>query len=328
VTLTGADSAQPTFTAPSGPATLTFELTVSDGQGGSDADSVSVTVAAPPNVAPVADAGADQDAEDGDTVTLDGTGSSDPDSDPLGYSWVQTGGPAVTLTGADSAQPTFTAPSGPASLTFELTVSDGQGTDTDAVTITVAAPAEVPTLAVTVDHDCLPDGAARLGLRAVAEEGTSYRVSSNNRSVLPASRVELIGAGGADPSLFLDVRPAPSASGVAVLRVSATNAAGTAWVRVRVVIGTNRANTLNGSAQTDVILARGGADNVNGRGGRDLLCGGAGGDRMAGGAGDDVIFGETGNDVLRGAAGDDRLVGGAGNDRLFGGPGSNQLIQR
>ena len=47
----------------------------------------------------------------GDTVTLDGTGSSDPDSDPFTYSWAQTAGPGVTLTGASTASPTFFAPS-------------------------------------------------------------------------------------------------------------------------------------------------------------------------------------------------------------------------
>ena len=91
----------------------------------------------PPNSAPVADAGPDQEVNAGATVTLDGTGSTDPDDDPLTYSWVQTAGPAVTLTGATTAAPTFTAPTGPATLTFELTVDDGTSRDTDTVTITV-----------------------------------------------------------------------------------------------------------------------------------------------------------------------------------------------
>ena len=30
--------------------------------------------------------------------------------DPLTYSWIQTAGPAMTLTGANTATPTFTAP--------------------------------------------------------------------------------------------------------------------------------------------------------------------------------------------------------------------------
>ena len=55
----------------------------------------------------------------GATVNLDGTGSSDPDAgDTLDYSWTQTGGTAVTLTGADTATPTFTAPTAGTRLTL------------------------------------------------------------------------------------------------------------------------------------------------------------------------------------------------------------------
>ena len=43
-------------------------------------------------------------------VTLDGSGSSDPDGDPLSYAWTQVSGPTVALSDATAAQPTFTAP--------------------------------------------------------------------------------------------------------------------------------------------------------------------------------------------------------------------------
>ena len=53
MTLSGANTATPSFTAPTGPATLTFQLTVTDNDGATDTDTVVVTVNAPP---PVVDA--------------------------------------------------------------------------------------------------------------------------------------------------------------------------------------------------------------------------------------------------------------------------------
>jgi hypothetical protein len=140
VSLSDTHSAQPTFTAPVGPATLIFQVTVSDGQGGSNSASVTIHVAALVNTAPTADAGPTQTVHVGQTVTLDGTGSTDPDSDPLTYSWVQTGGAGtVSLTGATTANPTFASPGGPDTLQFTLTVDDGHGhQSSDAVTINVA----------------------------------------------------------------------------------------------------------------------------------------------------------------------------------------------
>ena len=62
------------------------------------------------NQAPSADAGSDQAALGGDTVTLDGSGSSDPDGDALAFSWSQTSGTPVALSDADTDSPSFTAP--------------------------------------------------------------------------------------------------------------------------------------------------------------------------------------------------------------------------
>lgn len=92
------------------------------------------------NDEPQARAGNDRTVAAGVQVTLDGSASEDADGDALSYAWAQTAGPTVTLTGADAAQATFTAPAGSAVLTFLLTVDDGHGgTDSDTVTITVEA---------------------------------------------------------------------------------------------------------------------------------------------------------------------------------------------
>jgi hypothetical protein len=132
VTLTGANTANPSFTAPMvGPAgdSLVFQLTVTDPHNATGTDSVSIVVTNV-NQPPVANAGPDQTVNENSLVTLNGTGSHDPDMDTLTFAWTQTGGTAVTLTGANTAAPTFTAPSvgaGGETLTFELIVSDGQG---------------------------------------------------------------------------------------------------------------------------------------------------------------------------------------------------------
>lgn len=141
VTLTGADTDQASFTAPTlkAAAIFSFELTVTDGEGASDSDTVSITVN-PVNVDPTADAGDNDTVVEQTTVQLDGSASTDSDGEIDAYLWEQTGGTAVTLTGADSDTASFTAPelTAMAIVSFQLTVTDDEGaTDTDTVSITV-----------------------------------------------------------------------------------------------------------------------------------------------------------------------------------------------
>lgn len=151
-----------TFTPLSaGTVTLTITLVYNDPLGQLDGtalaalatDSADATVAAfVPNRAPTADAGNERTVLEQVTVTLDGTGSSDPDGTPLTYAWTQTAGPAVILSGASTATPSFIAPdvSGVVDLTFRLAVSDGSLADTDSVTIHVSPPAGSETSSVTL----------------------------------------------------------------------------------------------------------------------------------------------------------------------------------
>ncbi|NUR07825.1 MAG: hypothetical protein HOQ22_06265 [Nocardioidaceae bacterium] len=134
-TLTGTGSAR-TFTAQS-PGTYVVQLKVTgNGAGNTSTDSYTINVfgaAAPP----VADAGPDQlGVVPTATVTLDGTASKFAST----YSWARNGGtgPAVTLSNANTANPTFVVPSSTTSqtYTFTLTITDVNGTTaTDSVTV-------------------------------------------------------------------------------------------------------------------------------------------------------------------------------------------------
>jgi hypothetical protein len=92
------------------------------------------------NLAPIANAGQDQEVFSGNLVTLDGSLSSDPDGDEtLLFQWTvaKTPGTAVTLSDANAAQPTF-IPSEPGEYVFGLEVSDDDSTSIrDVVTVVV-----------------------------------------------------------------------------------------------------------------------------------------------------------------------------------------------
>ena len=143
VTLSSTTAVKPTFTAPSNltdNAALTFTLTVTDSLGLTATDTVTVTVVtAANNQAPTADAGDDRTVAGGDSVTLNGGESSDPEGDPLGYSWTQTAGTTVSLSSTTVPNPSFTAPTvtgnNTLSLTFSLTVrAGGKSSTADTVT--------------------------------------------------------------------------------------------------------------------------------------------------------------------------------------------------
>jgi hypothetical protein len=142
--LSNATTATPTFRADV-LGVYTVALTVSDGSLTSAADQANITVATG-NLPPVANAGPDQTVTAGQQVTLDGTGSSDPNGDPLTYSWCLRGKPqgsTATLNGANTAQPTFT-PDLAGSYVLCLTVNDGQsGSASDSVVVEAQLPSSV-----------------------------------------------------------------------------------------------------------------------------------------------------------------------------------------
>jgi hypothetical protein len=140
-------SISPAFTADR-PGQYIAQLIVNDGFVDSAPDTVVIQTA---NRAPVADAGLDQNVGVGVQVTLDGSGSSDPDGNPFTRQWAFTSvpaGSAATLAGATTASPTFTADLAGAYI-VELTVTDNGGlSDSDTVLVTATA-APLPQVSVT-----------------------------------------------------------------------------------------------------------------------------------------------------------------------------------
>ncbi|WP_409254175.1 PKD domain-containing protein [Bacillus sp. SCS-153A] len=133
VVLTGADTVQPTFTAPSLDTSLEFELTVTGPEGNTATDTVTITVSETVP-APVADAGPDQLVSPGTQVTLRSR-STGVISD---YNWSQVAGPPVTLTDPDTPVSSFAFPNQQATLIFELTVIGPGGSSSDSVEISSA----------------------------------------------------------------------------------------------------------------------------------------------------------------------------------------------
>ncbi|MDZ7802241.1 MAG: PKD domain-containing protein [Trueperaceae bacterium] len=116
----------------------TVRVRVSDGDA-EDRATTEITASqddSDPNQPPNADAGTDRDVTVGESVTLDATGSSDPDGDDLNFAWsfVTAPGDAPDLNGGDTPTPTFT-PEDSGAYTLQVTVSDGEETASDRVTV-------------------------------------------------------------------------------------------------------------------------------------------------------------------------------------------------
>ena len=91
------------------------------------------------NLPPTADAGPDQTVDERTEVLLSGSGT-DPNGTISSYSWVQTEGRTVVLSGAGTQNANFTSPyvEQKETLVFQLTVTDDEGARaTDTIEITV-----------------------------------------------------------------------------------------------------------------------------------------------------------------------------------------------
>lgn len=206
------------------------------------------------NAAPVANAGGDQSAQVSSTVTLNGSGSNDPDGHtPLTYHWAQTGGPAVTLSSSSNAVITFTAPATPAVLTFTLSVTDAQGLAGVAPSVAVVTLGDVPVSGLTAQSSSptrLTD-ATLFTATISAGSNVTYTWDFGDGGVL---------VNGATASHVYSV------VGFYTAAVTATNSAGEQSVIVPVTV-TNDAPIANAGADQNVSIS--GGVTLNGLGSSD-----------------------------------------------------------
>src|SRR5262249_10403083 len=114
------------------------------------------------NSAPVADAGPDQIGVPAGSITLNGSGSYDPDGDTLTYQWTQTSGPNVSISGQNTTSATFQAAPG-TSYSFRLTVKDPGGLVSTASTrVTTGNPTILISRFTATPTSIAPGGNAQL----------------------------------------------------------------------------------------------------------------------------------------------------------------------
>ena len=236
-----ATGATPSFTLAVGVHVITLEVTDDDLE--TDTDSVTITV----NAAPTADAGPDQTVTDTDgggdeSVTLDGSASTDPAPGSVSiHEWSESG--SVIATGAI---PAVTLGVGTHVITLEVTDNDG-ATDTDTITI------DVTPAGLTADagpdqtvHDY--DG----GGESVTLDGTGSSDPGGSIDLYEWSELGSVIASGATPAVTLGV-------GTHVITLEVTdNELNTATDTVTVTV--NAAPTADAGADQIVLDADGGGD--------------------------------------------------------------------
>lgn len=146
----------PSPTNPNGTATnliagtYVFQILVTDNDGGTGTDNMQVTVnPVPADAPPVANAGGDQTITlPLSSVTVDGSGSNDPDGSIVSYNWTQVSGPNTATIVSPTSVSTVVSGLIAGIYVFHLGVVDNDGSPaSDNVQITVNAAANIPPVA-------------------------------------------------------------------------------------------------------------------------------------------------------------------------------------
>ena len=184
VTLTNADKAMATFTADTldpgaDDVEHTFKLTVTDDDGFSKTDTVTITINAPPKAVVLVDGEAESEStvNSGASVSLDGRMSEDDGTEMLTYAWTRADRTTTGLTNPTTATASFTPPTladgdPDATHILTLTVSDEGGKTSlkgTATSLTHAAMVTIKVISDFADPVAIIAGAAE---REVASGGT------------------------------------------------------------------------------------------------------------------------------------------------------------
>ncbi|MDY6920339.1 MAG: PKD domain-containing protein [Pseudomonadota bacterium] len=225
-----ADGVSPSLTGVDLSGAYRVQLVVNDGLEDSTPDLVEISTN---NVAPVANAGRDIGGRiAGDTVTLDGSGSSDFDGDSLTYEWRFTdnvpSGTSATLTGSDTSMPQFTIDQ-KGDYEVELTVSDGALSASDRVRVNVGNTA--PLANAGADRTAAVDTEIRLSAADSTDvDGDELRFSWSVSSAPEGSNASLSGADTINPSLT------PDLAGTYVIQVQVSDGEDSSTDSVRIEV--------------------------------------------------------------------------------------------
>jgi len=185
------------------PGSYSAQLIVSDGSASSLADTMTVATV---NTAPEANAGPDQTAPVGSTVSLNGSGSSDADGDALGYAWTLQSAPAgsaAALAGASSLTPSFVIDRA-GSYVVRLVANDGQVSSV-ADTVTISTVNSAPVANAGTDQTALVTQTVTLNGGASSDvDGDPLTFVWAFVSRPAGSAAVLSGAGGVQPAFVVD----------------------------------------------------------------------------------------------------------------------------
>lgn len=172
--------------------------------------------------APVADAGPNQVVPAG-TVTLNGSSSYSPDGDPLTYQWLQTGGPSVAISGANTATATFQGAAGQ-NYSFRLTVKVPSGLQSSATTsVRVQQAAHITILQFSASPDSINTG-QNAQLIWNVQGATNVNISPGVGSVLAQGQKTVSPTATTTYTLTATANGAPTETATVTIRVNTPNA--------------------------------------------------------------------------------------------------------